>query len=366
MRVVRKRVLVDAREFVLGRFTGIGRVLKGIVEALAESPVVDEIVLATHMAGAIPSSVRNLEKIRVQEIPKSFLKTEKALAHLSKTDFKLYFSPYPKLPLFGCHCSAVNIVHDVLDLTHPAYRRRVKVFLDMHRVKNAIKRADLTWYDSLWSMEETKNLIGFVGKNPKVRPLGIDVRFTVEREENEYGILKKYDLQPGYILVVGNGLSHKNPGVLLRISDNMSRRLVFVGVSERSQNYWKRRYPEAKAVWVKYVEEEDLPSLIRFAFCLAQPSTAEGYGYPPLEAMACGVPAIVSNIQVLVETTGENVLVANPEDSRAWLEAFDKLEDQSERKTYIDKGLKWVKPLQGREGWKNHIADIEEVLEGKK
>ncbi|MFH1490511.1 MAG: hypothetical protein ABII06_16510, partial [Pseudomonadota bacterium] len=128
---------------VHGRFTGIGRVLQGIVEALAESPVVGEIVLATHLTGAIPASVRGLDKIRVWEISESFLKSEKALAQFSKTDFKLYFSPYPKLPLFGCHCAAVNIVHDVLDLTHPAYRRRVKVLLDRHRVKNALKRADL-------------------------------------------------------------------------------------------------------------------------------------------------------------------------------------------------------------------------------
>lgn len=364
MRGQGNRLLVDAREFVMGRFTGIGRVLEGLVRALVESPLVGDIWLATHQAEAVPPGLKNLGKVTLKRIPEGFLKSEKALKDLSGEDVAVYVSPYPKLPLRGCRCKAVHTVHDVLDLTHPVYRKRLKVILDKIRLKMALKRAELTWYDSSWSMEETKKMAGFTGRNPRVRFLGIDARFTEERKENENGILKKYDLQPGYILVIGNGLPHKNPGVLLRISENMSRRLVFVGVSEGNQNYWKRRYPEAKAVWVKYVEEEDLPSFIKFAFCLAQPSTAEGYGYPPLEAMACGVPAVISNIPVLVETTGRHALSANPASPKEWLGAFVALEDKDTYRKQVEKGLKWVEPFRGRKGWGKHVSDIEELIRG--
>ncbi len=101
---------------------------------------------------------------------------------------------------------------------------------------------------------------------------------------------------------------------------------------------------------------------MRGAFCLAQPSTAEGYGYPPLEAMACGVPAVVSNIPVLIETTGGNSLKADPNDYREWLQAFEALEKKDMYQNQIEKGLKWVQPLWGRRGWEGHISDIEELI----
>ena len=81
---------------------------------------------------------------------------------------------------------------------------------------------------------------------------------------------------------MGNGLPHKNLGAVLKITDQVRRRIVFAGVSERNQTQWKWKYPEAKAFWITHVTQEDLPAIIRGAYCLVQPSTEEGYGYPPL------------------------------------------------------------------------------------
>jgi glycosyltransferase involved in cell wall biosynthesis len=360
----KEKILIDAREFCNGRITGIGRVLDGLIDAFVESYGMEEFVLATNEPSAVPSKMKTISKIKIKKIPDSFLKAEKALSDLSKQGFRLYLSPYPKLPLFGCHCIAVNTVHDVLDLTYDAYRKRFKVSFDIFRLKRALRKADLTWYDSLWSMEEAKKLAGMTGSNPRVRPLGIDHRFNIDRSQNEKDVLNKYHLDPGYVLVTGNGLPHKNPGVLLEVSDRISRRLLFVGVPQANQKYWKTRYPEARAIWAEHVEDEDLPSIIRGAFCVAQPSTAEGYGYPPLEAMACGVPAVISNIPVLVETTGGKALPADPDESKEWIEAFEALEEKDIYRVQIEKGLKWVEPLRGRRGWEKHISDIAELMKG--
>ena len=358
-------MVLDAREFLRGKFTGIGRVLEGIVDALAESDFLEEVLLATYNADALPKKLQNRKKIQVEELPEAFISSERVLSSLCKKDCRVFISPYPKLPLFGCDCLAVNIVHDVLDLTHPAYEKRFKTHFDKLRLRKALKRADLTWYDSLWSMEETKkNLAGLSGKNPRVRYLAVDERFTPEREQNEEHILKKYDLQPGYILILGNGLPHKNLGILLRISNKFARKLVFVGVSRGNQDYWKKLHPGAEVQWIHYVGEEDLQSVIRGALCLAQPSTAEGYGYPPLEAMACGVPTVVSNIPILIETTGGNALSANPENPKEWLESFKALGDEDTYRMQVENGLKWVEPFRGRKGWEKHVSDIEGLIEG--
>ncbi|MDB9823134.1 glycosyltransferase family 4 protein [Deltaproteobacteria bacterium] len=357
-----RRILVDAREFTLGRLTGIGRVIEGLIDALAESPIFDKIILAVLDPNSIPSKLKNRKEIEVRKVPVSFLKSEKTLSDLSGHGISLFFSPYPKLPIFGVHCLTINMVHDVLDLTYPDYKRRFKVFFDSYRLRSALKKADLTWYVSSWSFEETKRYAVFTGKNPRVRYNGIDDRFIPNREDNDLRILEKYRIKPDYILILGNGSPHKNPGVILEIIGQLKRQVIFAGVSTKNQNYWRSRYPGKRAVWISHVKDEDLPSIIRGAYCLAQPSKMEGYGYPPLEAMGCGVPAIVSNIPVLTETTGGAALTAAPDDPKEWTEAFNLLEDSDRYKHHVDIGLEWVRPLIGQNGWQQHIYDIEELM----
>jgi glycosyltransferase involved in cell wall biosynthesis len=356
------RILIDAREFVQGRFTGIGRVLEGLTLALAKGEVAGSLVLAAPQQEVIPAEFRKDGKIEVKEIPSAFLSSEKVLSGLSRQEFDLFISPYPKLPLFGCHCCCIHIIHDILDLTHPAYKKRLKVFFDGWRLRRALKDADLTWYDSIWSQKETRKYAGSIGKRTRVRYPGIDASFSPETSVDDGTALERFGLEPGYVLVIGNGLPHKNLGVLLELTDQMSRRVVFVGVQEKDRRYWESRYPNNSAVWINHVQAGDLPYLLRAAFCLAQPSTAEGYGYPPLEAMACGIPAVVSDIPVLFETTGSIAQYADPHDPKSWTEAFDALEKDGVYEAQVEKGLKWVEPLRGEKGWQGHISDIEELL----
>jgi glycosyltransferase involved in cell wall biosynthesis len=353
---------LDAREFTSGRLTGIGRVIEGLVDALAESDTVDKIILAVFEPSAIPVRLKDREKIQAKKVPAFFLKSEKTLSNLSKDGMRLFISPYPKLPLFGTHCRTINMIHDVLDLTHPAYRRRIKALFDGYRLKKALRMADLTWYVSSWSLEETKRYAGLTGNNARVRYNGVDDAFTLNRRNNEERILAKYQLKPGYVLALGNGLPHKNLAMILEIADQVKREIVFAGVPAQNQFHWKSRYPEAKGTWISHIGEEDLSSIIRGAFCLLHPSTEEGYGYPPLEAMACGIPTIVSDIPVLKETTGEKGLLADPVNPLTWLDAINSLEESEHYQLRVRKGLNWVEPFRGRSAWAKHISDIEEMI----
>lgn len=360
--ITHKQILIDAREFTSGKLTGIGRVLEGLIDALAECNAIAKIILAVFDPSAIPFKLREHKKIASQMVPVSFLQSEKALSVLCKDRIKLLISPYPKLPLFYVHCLTINMIHDVLDLTHPAYRRRVKALFDGYRLKKALRKADLTWYVSSWSLEETRRYAGFTGNNARVRYNGLDDAFTSNKGDNEEKILEKYQLKPGYLLALGNGLPHKNLAVILEIADQVKREIVFAGVPVQNQAHWKSRYPESKGIWISHVVEEDLPVIIRWAFCLLQPSTAEGYGYPPLEAMACGIPSIVSDIPVLRETTGENSLLADPLNPSTWLDAINSLEEPDCYQHLAHKGLNWVEPFRGRSAWVKHISDIEEMI----
>jgi len=358
---VKKSILIDAREFVPGRFTGIARVLTGLVQALAEHHPEYRIRLATCHVDAIPEQLVFQRSIRCRRLPASFPAAEWMLTQWTRSR-DLFISPYPKLPIFGCFSRAIHTVHDVLDLTHPVYRKTIKAGIDRIRLKIALRRADLTWYDSNTSMQATRCLVGTVGRNPKVRNLAVSDRFSELPEPKDTSIRTRYGLQQGYILVLGNGLPHKNLGVLLTIGGQMHRPFVFVGVSERNRAYWRKRFPNARGNWIPHIPEIDLPAILRGAFCLAQPSTAEGYGYPPLEAMASGIPAVVSDIPVLREITGESALIARPDDPRAWQAALQGLENPERRRRQIAHGMRWVRQFRGRQGWVKHIDDICDLL----
>jgi len=156
-------IAFDGRELVRGRVTGIARFLSGLVEALAGDEAVEEVILAVTRKENVSKSLIRLKTVILKTVPDSFLGAEIALSNLTKQGIDCFISPYPKLPLFGTHCPSVHTVHDVLDLTHRAYQKRYRSFWDTYRLKKALARADLTWFDSSFSRQETEALVGFSG-----------------------------------------------------------------------------------------------------------------------------------------------------------------------------------------------------------
>jgi alpha-1,3-rhamnosyl/mannosyltransferase len=89
------------------------------------------------------------------------------------------------------------------------------------------------------------------------------------------------------------------------------------------------------------IKEDDLPALYGGALAFVFPSTYEGFGLPPLEAMACGIPVACSDIPSLRETTGGAALLFNPGDSASITDAIERiLQDNKLRANLKDRGLR--------------------------
>ncbi len=342
-------MLVDGREFVAGRRTGIGRFLEGLLLALHSAHPDWLLTVAMRKDCALPSSLR--DKVRELYIPHAVELFWPALAR----GYYLFLSPYPKLPWRKLPCPAIHTIHDVLYLTHPAYRgNRLRVWAAKARLAHALKRAALTWFDSRASMDACQSLFGHAS-NAIVRHLAVDAIFMPLTEKKE--------ADNPYFLFVGNGLPHKNLFLLLEAMNGVDARLVCVGVRhvERMLAHCRDKTRD-RIEFRQGVDDSGLLTLYRHAVALLQPSTAEGYGYPPLEAMACGAPAIVSDIPVLRETTGGAAMTCSADDVAAWRRAMQAMLDENTRKTWSNKGLERVGHLRAPEGWQRHIEDMESLL----
>jgi len=92
--------------------------------------------------------------------------------------------------------------------------------------------------------------------------------------------------------------------------------------------------------FVGRVDDNDLPALYRLARVFVFPSLYEGFGLPPLEALACGTPVVASNTSSLPEVLGDAALLVPPLDVGAWVQALRRaLTDAALRRTLSQRGL---------------------------
>lgn len=117
--------------------------------------------------------------------------------------------------------------------------------------------------------------------------------------------------------------------------------------------------------YIGYIQDEQLLALYRHAACFIFPSLYEGFGLPPLEAMACGCPVVVSNVASLPEVCGDAALYCNPYDPQDIADKIRRIvTDQDLREQLRQKGFERVKQFSWERCAEETIKVIQEVLEG--
>lgn len=281
--------------------------------------------------------------------------------------FPAYIHPYVKgIP-------TVLTVHDIIAIQAPELCKRSNVHYYRRFLKRSIERATRIVTPS----ERVKKDIWSVFKKPKtaidVIPMGTDIMTYPCDVES---VRKKYNINRPYILYVGNIEPKKGVSLLIKafFAASMYKKFEHVLVITGKRE-WKSRpiirlarelgssFKE-KVIFTGYVPEKDLSSLYSGADLFVFPSLIEGFGIPPLEAMSCGTPVLLSNEPSLRETYKECAHFfknGNVMDLREKYESL--IENKKERIQFVQKGKKLAEKLSWEQCARNTSLTYKKAIE---
>lgn len=293
--------------------------------------------------------------------------------YIKRCESLLYHSPNYILP-FGIKIPTVLTVHDLITLDYPYYCQNETVLYFKMCLKRSINKASKIITVSNQVKEDI--LKHFKIPNNKIEVIyhGISSIFV---KTLDLSIIDKYEIPNKYILFVGNIEPKKNLGrlikafSLLKMQQGIKHKLVIAG-----KKGWKYKSVfqmvkelglKNEIVFTDYIPEKDLPALYSMADIFVFPSLYEGFGIPPLEAMACEVPVLVSNKGALPEVTGSKCLQVDPYDVKHIADKMYKLiSDQNLRQKSVNDGKQWVKQFTWEQTARKTLEVYKQVINESK
>ncbi len=361
------KIAIDARKW---RDYGIGTYVRNLVRHLAHldrettyfllCDRADEAVLRDLAANFVPV-VDDSTGYGLQEhvsIPRK----------LQRRGVDLFHSPHYVLPLL-CRRKSVVTIHDCIHLLFPEYLpTRLAYRYAKFMMGSAVRRSSLVFTVSEASRRDILQF--YPDADPEriqVVPNAIDETMLADPGEEEMERVKeRYQIRGRVVLYAGNIKPHKNLdrlisafGLLKQRGGHEDVKLLIIG-DEIAKYPSLRRRVEGAGVrqdvrFFGFVPEQTLAALYRLASVFAFPSLYEGFGLPPLEAMACGTPVVTSNMSSIPEVVGDAALLVDPYDVASIADGLERvLGDASLRQALVARGLERVQAF----SWERSVRAI--------
>lgn len=343
---------VDAREIQNGVITGIGRSLANFIRYFGKNETKHSLVLFSERK--IPVEFRgNISQVVIDSCPTFIWDQWKLPIALKANKIDLFYSPYYKVPLL-INILIVNQVLDLMYLVFPPYREALGFFGRLYYAtfgKAFAKKSVSIITDSEHAKQDIVRIWKIDSEKIVVIPLGIADRYVpVDDPELLASVRSRFRLTAKYILYLGNFKPHKNVETLVlafkKVSDRFrEHKLVLAGPLDehgrKIQGLVSKQEITDRVIFTDTIREDDCPeALLSMADLFVFPTLYEGFGLPPLEAMACGTPVITSNLTAVPEVVGNAGVMVNPLDVDELADNIsDLLADTDKRRCFSEMGL---------------------------
>lgn len=258
---------------------------------------------------------------------------------------ELLHCPKSAIPYFS-PCPTVVTLHDLIPIRHPETEKILAQLYWRLQIPIAAKRSSFIITDSEHARQEIMADFRVTPERVRAIMLGFNPAMLEQRSSAEgKTVRKRYSLPEEYLLYVGTIQPRKNLDTLieayvkLRQSRTGLQKLVIVGrkgwLYDRLFANIARLGLADEVVFTGFVPDEDLPFIYDGAKVFVYLSFFEGFGLPPLEAMACGIPVVTSNTTSLPEVVGDAGLAVPPADTEQVAAAISRVLDDPELATAL-------------------------------
>jgi glycosyltransferase involved in cell wall biosynthesis len=221
-------------------------------------------------------------------------------------------------------------------------------------ILRGLRRADIIACDSPATGEDARRLVAPATNKPRITVVEVGLSYPYQRLPNDVidaRLQAVADLKPAgrFIVHVGSNLRRKNREGVLRIfakcADALNAQMVFVGegLSDSLRAQARNLQIEDRIVDVASASNEILEALYNRAHALLYPSRFEGFGWPIIEAQACGCPVVSSSAGPMADVAGAGALLREPDDEEGFAAELLRLADPKEREGWRTKALENAK-----------------------
>ena len=362
------RIAIDARKL---RDFGIGTYIRNILIELSRLDQTTEYVVLCQ-PGDLDAGAglgRNFRLVPETAPAYSLAEQFRIPLALARERVQLVHAPHYVLPP-AIRCRSVVTIHDCIHLMFPQYLpSKLAYVYAKGSMWSATRKADRVLTVSEASKRDILRFFDIPAEKVEVIYNAIDERFLGDADTHRMDLTRqRYQLDHPFVLYVGNIKPHKNIERLIDAFAIVSRRgpddLKLIIIGDELSKYpvlrqsVHRHQLDKRVRFLGFQPQATLAAFYRLARAFVFPSLYEGFGLPPLEAMACGTPVVTSNVSSLPEVAGGAALLVDPYDAEAIADGMVRaVTDESLRADLIARGLARAREF----SWKHSVSKIHDI-----
>ncbi len=361
------RIGFDARKESDG---GIGRYIRNLIAGLRQTPEISHLHVWVRPKSEILRRPSPRFHPRVERAGFYTLREQVALGcKVRQSVLDLFHEPHYVVPFF-LNIPLVVTIHDIIHLIFPrSYLHREYA---KRQIAYATKRAKQIITPSEFSRRELLRFFPMAAAKTRAILHGLAPFFSPGPDAEDATLCHTLNLPESFLFYAGNHKPHKNLPWLLETCRETFRDfpdlyLCLTGTQQEERGtVWRTARHlgvEQRIRFLGNLDNRELRICYRHAKAFVFPSLYEGFGFPPLEAMACGAPVVAFRVASLPEVIGEGGILVPPNDRRAFLHALDSLlSDEEARQTWAHKGRRQAARFQWDTAIRQHLSVYQQAL----